>query len=402
VTDRVHAHLHANPLPDFDRLDLAELRRRHGKKWRSFDRDVIAAWIADMDFPPPETVTAALERVIHDADFGYPDQIARTAAIEAFCAHMAQRHGWTVEPGSVELLTDVMQGAYVALDRFSAPGDGVATLTPIYPPFLECVRDTRRRGVCVTLLPDPKPGTGRFEIDFERLRDQASGNVRILLLSSPHNPTGRVFTRDELESLADIACRNDLFVISDEIHADLLYDGRQHIPFASLAPEVAARTLTLNSASKSFNIAGLRLAVAVFGSAGMRHAFLEAAPHGLRGGPNTMGLAAATAAWREGGPWLDALRTHLQGNRDRLGAFLARHIPAIRCLPAEGTYLAWLDCRGLGLEPSPWRHFLEHGRIALSDGADFGDGGDGHVRLNFATSRPILEQILERMRTCLS
>jgi cystathionine beta-lyase len=242
---------------------------------------------------------------------------------------------------------------------------------------------------------------GGWAIDFDALAESIDPTTKLFLLCNPHNPSGRVLTRAELERLAELVLEKDLIVVSDEIHADLVFDGGRHIPFASLAPEIEARTLTLNSASKSFNIAGLRCAVGHFGSDALRKRFDGQSSRHQRGGLGIQGLYATIAAWREGQPWLDEAVAYLEANRNYLMGELETRFPDIRCTPAEGTYLAWLDCSALGWSGSPSTRFLERGKVALSDGTNFGAGFENFVRLNFATSREILEQVLVRMETAI-
>jgi cystathionine beta-lyase len=314
---------------------------------------------------------------------------------------MAERFGWRVDPQRVEVLTDVVQGLYVALDRFAAPGEGVVVQTPVYPPFLHAVRDTGRRLVENPLV----EGLARFAIDLDGLRAAIDPATRVLLLCNPQNPTGRVFERGELEALAELALRHELVVVADEIHADLVYaEGtagrRRHVPFATLAPEVEARTITLTSATKAFNIPGLRCAVAHFGSEELRRRFVSLPRH-VRGGLGALGLAATAAAWGESQPWLDAVLRTLAGNRAFVAEFVGASLPGVVHHPPEASYLAWLDCRPLALGPSPQRFFLERAKVALSPGEAFGRPGQGFVRLNFGTSRALLGEILERMAKAL-
>ena len=217
-----------------------------------------------------------------------------------------------------------------------------------------------------------------------------------MLLCNPHNPTGRVFGREELEGIAKIALEHDLVIVSDEIHADLVYRGGKHVPMAMLSPEVEARTITLTAGSKAFNIAGLRVALAIFGSEALKRRFLGFQRH-LRGGLGGMGILALEAAWSHADPWLAEVLAYLEANRDFVAAFVAAELPGVRHVSPEGTYLAWLDCRALGLAPSPQRFFLERAKVGLSDGPTFGAPGEGFVRLNFATSRAILTRALEQM-----
>jgi cystathionine beta-lyase len=284
---------------------------------------------------------------------------------------------------------------YVAIQQFTEPGDGVIAQTPIYPPFLGAVRNLGR-----TLRENPLRETAQgFVVDLDGLRAQAS-QARVLLLCNPHNPTGRVFRRDELEGIARIAIEHDLVVVSDEIHADLVYRGGRHVPFASLSPEAEARTITLTAGSKPFNIAGLRCALAIFGSDALKRRFVGFERH-LRGGLGSLGILALEAAWSHADPWLDEVLPYLEANRDFVAEFVRAELPGVRHFSPEGTYLAWLDCRALGLRPSPHRFFLERAKVGLSDGPTFGAQGAGFVRLNFATSRALLSRGLEQMAKAL-
>lgn len=384
-----------NPPAALDGLEPGMLRARSGEKWRLYGEDVLPLWVADMDFPQPEPVRRVLQRALDVGDLGYPMHPRPTALPRLFAERMGTRFGWEIDPQQVVLLTDVVQGIYVALDRLSEGGEGAVVQTPIYPPFLAAVREMDR-----PLLENPLVFTeSGWRMDLEALRDVAP-KARTLLLCHPHNPTGRVFTRAELEAVAEIALENELWVVSDEIHADLVLPGAEHLPFAALGPEIAERTLTLSSASKAFNIAGLRCAVAVFGSSGLRRRF-QSLPRHLRGGLNTLGIRATEAAWAHAQPWLDEVIDYLDGSRALVADFLRSEMPRIEHRPPEGTYLYWMDCRDLELGVSPQRFFLERAGVALSEGKGFGAPGEGFVRLNFATSRSILREALERMAEAL-
>lgn len=376
---------------EFERLDLAKLRARRGEKWRLFGPDVLPAWVAEMDFPLAPPVRRAVEEALALDDLGYPLDVAEDLHA-AFARRMEARFGWRIDPARVEALSEVMQGVYVAIDRFSEPGDGVVAQTPVYPPFLNAVRKMGRR-----LVENPlASGPGGWEVDADDLARKADEGARVFLLCNPQNPTGRVLTRAELEAIAAIAIERDWVVVADEIHADLVYGGRAHVPFASLGPEVAARTITLGSASKAFNIPGLRCALAHFGSDALRRRF-RSFPHGLRGGLGSLGQAATIAAWERGQPWLDAALAHLDDNRRFVAAFVAERWPEVRHVSPEATFLAWLDFRALALPTTPQAFFLERARVALSAGEWFGTPGNGFARLNFATSRALLGEILSRL-----
>lgn len=376
-------------------LDLEVLRARKSEKWHTYPPDVLPAWVAEMDFPVAEPIRRVLAEAVERWDVGYPIAPGNTGIREAFADRMEERFGWRIDPRRVEVVSEVVQGLYLALGAFAKPGEGAVVQTAIYPPFLMGLEETGRRLVENRLV----VGSEGWEIDFDALEHGADVGTRLFLLCNPHNPSGRVFSRGELERIADFVLERDLVVVADEIHSDLVYDGAAHIPFASLSPEVEARTVTLNSASKSFNIAGLRCAVAHFGSAELRKRFDAHASRHTRGGLGILGLYATVAAWREGQPWLDEVVDHLQANRDYLMDELAARFPAIQCQRPQGTYMAWLDCSELGWQDSPATRFLERGKVALSEGRNFGADFENWARLNFATSREILAEVLDRMET---
>ncbi len=376
-----------------DDLTEAALRRRSGAKWSHYPAHVLPAWVADMDFEIAAPIRDALAGRLVARDLGYPGA-HRLQAL--FVERAAERYQWAIEPGQVVVLNDVVQGLYLCLQTLAAGGDGAIIQTPIYPPFLHAVRETGRRAVLCPLVPGPT----RYEIDFEQMAQAVDGGTRLLLLCNPHNPTGRAFTRAELEQLAAFACRYDLIIVSDEIHADLVLAGTRHIPIATLSPEVAARTVTLMSASKAFNIAGLCMAFAHFGSTELRNRF-DVLPSHTRGGTNTMSVAAVSAAWTAAQGWQDEVVAYLSDNRDHVAAYAARQWPQVRHFAPEATYLAWFDLRSLALPCEPCEFFLTTARVALSDGRTFGAEGHGHVRLNFATSRSLLDEILTRMTQAL-
>jgi cystathionine beta-lyase len=385
-----------HPPLDLDALDLERLRARTGEKWRVYPDDVLPLWVADMDFPVAEPIRRRLHRAVELSDLGYPMHPRPTGLPELFAERAARRLAWRVDPQRVELLTDVVQGMYVALEAWSERGQGAVVQTPIYPPFLGAVRNTGRRLVENRLALGP----GGYEIDFDALRAALTPDTRLLLLCNPHNPTGRVFQRGELERLAELVLAHDLVVVADELHGELTYPGHGFVPFATLGPELEARTFTLSAASKAFNIAGMRCAVGVFGSEALRKRFLEVPRH-LRGGLGGLGIEATRAAWLHGDPWLEKVLARLAANRERVARFVAERLPGVVHHPPRATYFAWLDCRALGLEPSPFEFFLERAKVGLSDGRTFGAAGEGFVRLNFATSRPILDEALERMARAL-
>jgi len=374
-------------------LSIAELRGRPGVKWHRYADDVLPAWVAEMDFGVAEPIQAALQRLVGEASYGYEGETVYARLAEAFVAYMDQRFHWPVRSELVLPVADLVQALFASVHAFTAPGQGVGLLTPIYPPFLYAVREQGRRMVEQRLLDD---GT-RFVVDTDTLAGAFDPDTPMLLLCNPHNPTGRVFERRELEALAALVVERQMVVVTDEVHADLAYPGHAHIPFASLGPEVAERTITLTSATKAYNIPGLRCGLMYFGSEALRERFRAAVPDHLLGRVTRFGVEATVAAWQACQPWLEAVMRLLEDNRQTLGRVVAAELPGVRYHPPEATYLAWLDCRGLQLPGSPFQFFLEEARVALSDGADFAPPGQGCVRLNFGTSAPILDQVLQRL-----
>ncbi len=373
------------------------VRARRGVKWNKHGDDVLGAWIADMDFAAPQPVLDVLEWSARHSALGYERPEDVQALFSAASRWIARRHGWEPDPSAFGALADLVQGMLLAIHAFTEPGDGVIVQGPIYPPFLTSITMLGRRIVDNRLV-DP---TGTASVDIEALRRLAADpQTRLLMLCNPHNPTGRVFRRDELEAIAAVACDHDLVVVADEVWMDVTYPGHRHIPFATLGEDVARRTVTLTSAGKTFNIAGLRCSLAIFGSAELRERF-EALPARIRGHPNIMGIRASVAAWTECRAWLDAVLCQLDANRRALAAYVADRLPTVRHHTPDGTYLAWLDFGGCHL-PAPAAAFLlDRARVALNDGADFA-GGSQCARLNFATTPEILAEICSRIERALS
>lgn len=384
----------------FDGLELAWLHSKPGIKWQRTP-GAIAAWVADMDFPPAPVVVERLAQVLATGDLGYPNWrgfASGTPAREVFAERAARRYGWSIDDvHELRELCDVMQGVEAVLHFCTEPGDAVVVHTPAYPPFFRAVEAAGCRLVEAALQ---RTATG-WDPDLDGLRRLlAHERARVLLLCNPQNPTGHVFDRSELEQLVELAERYDLLIVSDEIHADLVYEPRRHVPIASLGAEVAARTVTLHSASKAFNLAGLRYAIAHVGPRWVRER-LAAVPQHVFGAMNLVAVEATRAAWTDGDEWLAAVVGHLDRNRRRLASLLDRHLPGVDHTPPAGTYLAWLDCRALDLGDDPSDHFRRHG-VDLSPGPEFGSPGSGHVRLNFATSGPVLDAAVTAMAASLS
>jgi cystathionine beta-lyase len=379
----------------YDNFDEpVDRRESDSTKWRRYGDGVLPLWVADMDFASPRPVIEALHRRVDHGIFGYGDPPEALRA--AICERLARLYGWKVSPTELMFLPGLVCGLNLVSRAVGQPGDGILIQTPVYPPFLTAPINGGRVLETVTL----SRRNGRYEVDFDAMEQAITSRTRLFLLCNPHNPVGRVYERWELERMAEICLRHDLVICSDEIHCDLVYDGRRHIPIASLAPEIAERCITLLSPSKTFNLPGLGCAVAVTQNPALMRQ-LHAAAAGIVPPVNVLGYVAALAAYQEGQPWLDALLAYLAANRDYLADYVRRHLPRITMTKPEGTYLAWLDCRLCDLPDTPYRFFLNEAKVALNDGAAFGPGGEGFVRLNFGCPRTTLAQALERMRDAL-
>ena len=381
---------------DFDTL----IDRRHtdSAKWRWYNKDgkddVLPLWVADMDFASPEPVIRALrERVTH-AIFGYG--LPPTDLKDVIQERLVRLYDWHVETDDIYFIPGVVTGFNQVCHAIGEPGDEILAEPPVYYPMLYAPENSGRVLKTVPLV----ARNGRYEHDFDAFEEAITGRTALFLLCNPHNPVGRVFERDELERLAEMCLRHDVVICSDEIHCDLVFPGHPHTPIASLAPEIAAQTVTLFAPSKTFNVAGLSCSVGVIQNPDLRDRVTQAGK-GLISHINVMGFTAALAAYRDGQEWLDELLVYLEANRDYVLEYIAANMPGVKCQKPEGTYLAWLDCREAGIPGHPHEFFLEQAGVALNDGAAFGAGGEGFVRLNFGCPRATLTEALERMRAAL-
>lgn len=368
-----------------------EHRKRHSSvKWRFHPADVVPVWVAEMDAEPCPPAVAAAVTAIDAGDLGYGWY---PPLLEAFSRFAARRWGWRPQPAAMVAVADVMTGIAELLHVLTPPGGTVIISPPVYDSFYGFIASTRRRLATARLT-----GDGRLDLDALGAAFAAAGPGAAYLLCSPHNPTGTVHTADELTALARLASRHGVRVISDEIHAPLTHDGATFTPYLSL-PDARAG-IAVTSASKAFNLAGLRAALVVAGddardAVGELH---EVVRHGSQHIP----ILAQTAAYRDGDGWLDRVRAELVANRTLLAALIAERLPGVRIAPAEATYLAWLDCRALGLGDDPAAEFLRRGRVALASGLIYDpEGGQGFARFNYATSPDIIREAVDRMAACL-
>jgi cysteine-S-conjugate beta-lyase len=379
---------------EFDQLSLSELRQRRSYKWQAFPPDVLPAFVAEMDFMLARPIESALAAAVTMGDTGYAWQIPELG--EALSGFVRDRFAWEIDPADVALLPDVMSGVTEVLRVALKPGDGVVVNTPIYPPFFRHVLEAG----CQVVEAPLEEGFGGYQLDLDAIERAFKSGARGYLLCNPHNPTGRVFARAELEVVAALAARYGVKVIADEIHAPLVLAGARHTSFLSLGDTAAEVGVVLISASKAWNIPGLKCAQLVVASDSMR-SMVQRLPEGLASRAGNLGVIASIAAYRDSGPWLDELLEVLDRNRHLLRDLLAEHLPPVRMGPPQGGYLAWLDCRALRLGEEPVDFFLRRGRLALGPGPKFGASGVGHVRITMATTEAILREIVVRMRAAI-
>ncbi|RON99574.1 aminotransferase [Pseudomonas moraviensis] len=378
-------------------FDFDQLFDRHdtgSTKWSRYPADVLPMWVADMDFAAPPVIIEALQQRLLHPLLGY--SVAQDNLREAIVADLWNKYAWRVKPQELIFLPGVESGFNMALKALVQAQQNVVVQTPNYPPLRHA---PGHWGLNRVELEFNAQADGTYATPLESLRESLEGGGA-LLLSNPHNPIGKVFDRAELQAVADICAAQNAWIISDEIHAELCFDGRVHIPTASLSPEISKRTITLMSASKAYNIAGLKTSFMIIQDAALRER-VNHARCGMVDSVNPLGMEATRVAYSEAGPWLAEMKTYLQANRDWLVDAVRTRLPGVTINVPQGTYLAWLDCTVLDL-PDPQRFFLEQGKVGLSAGLDFGDAHQQFVRLNFGCPRALLEEGIARMERALT
>lgn len=369
-----------------------EIDRRHSDsvKWNAFSEDILPMWVADMDFRSPDCIIDALQQRIRHGVFGYgtkPHEL-----IDVIIARFAQRYGWHINPDWIVCLPGVVTGLNLSVRAFTTPGQATIAPTPLYPQFRKAAEHARRQHLEAPLKLEGK----RWVIDVEALHQKITGNEKLLMLCNPQNPGGTVYRREELAQQLAFAQRHDLVVCSDDIHCELLLQpDAQYIPFATLNEDAAQRSITLLSPSKSFNIAGLGASVAIIPNPELRRRF-NITRQGIVPGVDILALTAATAAWRDGDPWLDALLVYLRARRDQL-VTTVNTLPGLSMIAPEATYLGWVDASGLGVN-NPALFFRNAG-LAFSAGEDFGN--PQYVRINFGCTSARLDEALRRMQQAI-
>ncbi len=381
---------------------VTDRRASNSIKWNRYGADVLPMWVADMDFRAPAPVLEALRRAVDHGVFGY--EMPSRALLETVAARMEKLYAWQIEPQMVVAIPGLVSGFNAAAWAVCAPGEGVLMQTPVYPPFLQTPENVGLTRQWAELVCERQGSTLRYRVDWEAFETAThSGGVptRLFLLCNPHNPIGQVYTHADLLHIADVCERQDIIICSDEIHSELLLGETSFTPIAALSPEIAARTITLIAPSKTFNVAGLFCGFAIIPDPGLRERYKNVLER-LTLHVNNLGMVAAQVAFSGVcDDWLAALKSYLTANRDFMVDFVRTRLPGLRVSVPEATYLAWLDCNDLiaqGRIPgSPYDFFLKEAKVALNDGADFGPGGQGFVRLNFGCPRALLAEGLERL-----
>jgi len=382
---------------DFDRI--IDRCGTHSAKWDMMESlygvkpdDGLAMWVADMDFPPPAAVQRAVEDMATHGVYGYFGD--DKAYLDAIRWWMQTRHGWTVEPSWIFTTHGLVNGTSMCIDAFTKPGDGVVLTTPVYHAFSRIIKAAGRQVVECPLTND----NGRYTMDFAAWDKLMTGREKMLILCSPHNPGGRVWTVEELRGVADFAKRHDLILVSDEIHHDLVYPGHKHHVMANVAPDIQDRLVMMTAPTKTFNIAGCHTGNVIIADEKLRKAF-AGRMMAMGVSPNSFGVHMATAAYSpEGAKWVDDLMTYLDGNR-RLFDEGIRSIPGLGSMEMEATYLAWVDFAGTGMSADEIKARIEKGaRIAVNYGHTFGAGGESFMRFNIATPRPRIVEAVARMK----
>lgn len=377
----------------FDDVTESLLRRRQSAKWKYYGSDVLPAWVAEMDYPLAPPVRAVIHRAIDDDDCGYADP---RGLGEAFSPWAMRTFGWAVAPEDVHVVADVVTGISELLRVATSEGDGVVIEPPVYPPFASTIAHLGRTVVEAPLART----TSGYEADLGAIERAYASGAKAHLLCSPQNPTGIVYGADTLARIAELADRFGVFILSDEIHAPLTLPGHRHVPFASVSAAAASRSIVLASASKTWNLAGLKAAMMIASSEEARAVIKKLSPE-IPYHAGHLGILATRAALQDGEEWRSSVLSILNRNRGLLMDLLRERMPNVAWIPQQAGYLAWLDCRALGLGDDPAHAFLDRGKVALSSGPTFGRQGRGFARLNIATTRALLEEAVRRMASVI-
>ena len=371
---------------------------KHGLKEKLFGRnDIIPMWVADMDFKAPDCVSEAIQERAKHQIYGYsfrPDTFYQSAV-----DWMARRHQWNIQPSWICFLSGIVTGVNLSILVFTQPGDKVMIQPPVYFPFFEGIKKNNRTLVENRLVLE----NGRYQIDFNDFEKQLQSGVKLFILSNPHNPGGNVWTREELRKMGELCIKYDTLIISDEIHGDIVFPPNKYQPMASVSEEIANHTITFIAPSKTFNIAGLASSVSVISNKKLQDKFAHMLDSLHIANGNIFGAVAFEAAYRYGGEWLDQLISYLKQNLTFLSDYIHQRIDGIQVIQPEGTYLTWMDCRGLPVENDKIHQFMvNEARIGMNEGASFGQNGIGFERLNFGCPRSVLEKALGQLESTVN
>jgi len=376
-----------------------DLRGTDSAKWNYFSAETLPMWVAEMDFQSANPIIDAVQKRVARGLFGYG--MESDTLRETLVERMGRLYGWSIRKEEIVFLPGLVCGLNVVSRAIGAAGDGVLIQPPVYPPFLIAPLNQDREVHEAPMAVSLHEGNLYYETDTDAMEAAVRPNTQLYMMCNPHNPVGRAFRREELTAIAEVCERHDLIICSDEIHCDLLMGDSRHIPMASLAPEVANRTITLMAPSKSFNVPGLGCAFAIIPNLELRKQVTKAAT-GIVPHVNILGMVAAEAAYTHGDEWLVQTLAYLTANRDFALDFIRREMPTLRTTNPEATYLLWLDCREALGEANPQKFFLEQAKLAVNDGATFGNNGKGFIRVNYACARSTLEQGLQQMKAALA
>lgn len=376
-------------------------RPTNSEKWNHYPEEVLPLWVADMDFPAPPPILDALHQAVSSGALGYdmPTKILR----ETVSDRMQKLYGWKIDPQDVVATPGIVSAFNAAALMLCEPGDGYLIQPPVYMPFNDLQKYHGFIRQEAPLTQAVKGNKVSYSVDWDLFKTgfhSQGSKTRMFLLCNPHNPTGQIYTREELERMAEHCLHNEVVIVSDEIHSELLLGGSRHIPIASLSPEIAAHSITLIAPSKTFNVPGLFCGFAIIPNADLRERYKKVMER-MTLHVNSLGLIAAQSAFSgDCDGWLSELCLYLKANRDFIVDFIEQHIPEIRTTVPDATYLSWFDC-SVARIPDPYTFFLKQAKIALNDGVAFGSGGKGFVRFNFGTSRSLVTEGLERMRNAI-
>jgi len=382
------------------KYNFDEIVKREGTNCLKYDArerffgnsDVLPLWVADMDFKTPDFIVDAIKKRAEHEIYGYT--FRGDSYYQSIIGWMKRRHNWEVQKEWISFSPGVVAGLTFAIEAFSKPGDGVVVQPPVYFPFFDCVKETKRKMIENSF----KTENGRYTFDFEDLKSKIDENTQLLLLCNPQNPGGMVWTKEELTELASICIENNIMIISDEIHSDLIFESHKHIPIASLSDEIAQNCMVLMAPSKTFNVAGLSSSIVIIPNKTKFVGYERAIGVGHLAMGNIFGSVAMEAAYTHGDEWLNQMLQYLWNNYVVLEDFFKNNLPKVKVMKPEATYLIWLDFREYGMKNDELMKFtIENAKVGLNDGGRFGNGGDGWLRINIGCPRSILVEALERL-----